>query len=299
MRALAVLFVLLSLPAYAAEPPFLPQEFIRGIAPSDMHQEAPASAPDRESPQVVQGSGYTVVMPIYAGADGNTSFLRFPNGGLATSVTSITIVGYPSGFNYGTPTVTVPSGASPQYSIYEILDAAGLSTASFTARGDLGFSLYLRNADRVMGFQHVIYNDFSKFFENASACAYEPGQDYSFLNQVMINIHTSRLAAYPSTLFLHNFNNVATTYTADIHDARTGALKGTYTFQVLANTSYSAPFTFFEDAIGWIPASNEQHANVVVRPVGTSAFRAILGQAIYNANLNAYVNMTQVCRITH
>lgn len=295
----------------------LPEEFMTGRAPVGFEGITPPaegfSANDiegdetegiegaerqREGGQAVNGTLYTVVAPIFDGSDGNVSYIRFPNGSGATAVTSVTVVGSPSGDIYGTFDLTVQNLASPQYSIGDILNLAGAPALS---NGDDNYSLYLRSpsAGNYVGFQHVIYNASNGFFENVSVCTFDPLIEYSAINRSLINIHTSVLAAYPATVFVHNYLNAPVTYTAAITDARTGNIEGFVDISMAANGSYAVPFTFFEDLIDWTPASNQQHANMIFQQSSTVGYYAVVGQAIQNSAFNSLVNMTQTCGLNN
>ena len=119
----------------------------------------------------------------------------------------------------------------------------------------------------------------------------------------LINIHTSRIVGYPSSILFHNYGSTNAVYSFNVADARTGLFIGSQRVSVLANTSYVIPMSWFEDNLGWVPNSNQQHANIVVFPdlssVTANPYRAVTGQIIYNASLQAYINMTQICHVSH
>jgi hypothetical protein len=273
----------------------IPEQFMLGAFPTDEVSAAPAQAGQTQSvekAQSVDGTQYTVVAPIFPGNDGNLSYIRFNNRGAANTVTTITIVGYPTGQNYGTVNVNVPGHASPQYSISEILQAKNIAGPT---GGDQGFSLYLKNGDPNAGFAHVIWNSSNLFFENVSMCTMSAGIDYSQLGSWLFNVHTSTLSTYPSYVFIHNFSANATTFQVDLYEARFGGYKGTLSIQAAANGTYRIPFSWFEQQVSWTPSSSEMHANLNFHGAGTY----VVGQTIFNQAFNAYVNMTQYCVINH
>ena len=59
------------------------------------------------------------------------------------------------------------------------------------------------------------------------------------------------------------------------------------------------PFTFFEDAVGWVPASGENHANVVVTDPTGLAPNVIFGHFILNDSLAANLNMSTICAVNN
>src|SRR5262249_36103662 len=119
-----------------------------------------------EKPSALNGQLYAVIAPIYTGA--TSSFIRLFNGMNASSTFSISVVGSPSGRVMGTTTYSVPSNASPQYPIADIISKAG---AGSLTNGDTSYALYLQDPDSTAGYQHVTFNGNNSFFENNSICA--------------------------------------------------------------------------------------------------------------------------------
>lgn len=264
--------------------------------------DVPPAQYQLEKPQALTGS-YAVVAPIWTGTDGeNLSYIRLANGkGIvtpaATATFNITVVGTPSGNVYGTTSIQVPAAASPQYSITDILSAAG---AGPLINGDLGYQLYIAS-DATMNntaFQHVIFNGKRGFFENVSACQWWPDVNYTGKNQLLTNVHTSALADYPAYVSIQNYG-AAQPYSVQIFDARNGDVVGTVTLQIPANSTWFLPFSYFEQQLKWTPAANQQHVNLYVTSPSQSAFNAYVADFIYNATLDAYVNMTMFCGIVH
>jgi hypothetical protein len=258
---------------------------------------APTASSSVETQQSVDGTTSTVIAPIFTGSDGNVSYLRFINRGATSDVTTITIVGYPTGTNYGTVNVSVQGHAAPQYSIQEVLQAKNIAGPT---NGDTGFALYLKNPDTNAGFTHVIFNASNTFFENVSMCTYTAGTDYSSLNSWLFNVHTTQLSAYPSTVFVHNYSANPQTIIVDVYEARYGGYKGTFSLSAVANGTYALPFSWFQQQVSWQPTSTEMHANLNFRAGGgAGSLTTVVGQAIFNQGLSAYVNMTQFCAINH
>jgi hypothetical protein len=279
---------------------YFPDQFLISRGPPGSGLDAPIapaqSAPAVEKAQALNGLNYTVVSPIYLGANNNTSYVRFFNENSFTSITSVTLVGNASGTIYGVTNVTVPSGASPQYSIYDLAAAAG---AGPPFGADVTYSLYLRNGDTNSGFQHVIYNSFSGFFENVSICTYLPGYNYSNLNQAAMNVHTTSIPNYPSLVLIHNYLNFSVTMNLDVYDARTGAFRGRFSGTAAANGGYAMPMSYIQQQIGWSPGPTDYHANILVTSPDTTGFYALVGQNIFNSQLSTYINMSQICYINH
>jgi hypothetical protein len=218
------------------------------------------------------------------------------NGGSATSTFSVTVVGSPSGDTYGSAMIDVPTRASPQFSLSAIRD---LATASDLVNGDTSFALYIQNADQGSGYQHVIFNGDNNFFENASICAYTFDDGLSSISnsKVLTNVHTSRLGPWPSQIEIHNFFNAPVTYLVSVVEALTGTVMGQVNVDTAANASFSMPFTFFEDSVGWTPASGENHANLVVSNSDGGSPNVVLGHSILNDELAATINMSTACAV--
>jgi hypothetical protein len=293
MKKLLAAVLLWAGTAYAGDQTVdIPEQYMLGAYPT-----APAASSSVEKAQSVDGTGYTVISPIFTGSDGNLSYLRFINRSSSSTVTTITIVGYPTGNNYGTVSVNVPGHAAPQYSISEVLQAKNVAGPT---NGDTGFALYLKNSDPSSAFGHVIFNASNTFFEDVSMCTYAPQTDYSVLNSWLFNVHTSRLAAYPSTVFIHNYSSTQQTIQVDVYEARFGGYKGTISLTAAANGTYGLPFSWFEQQANWQPSSTEMHANLNFRSgSGGGPLTAVVGQAIFNQGLSAYINMTTFCAINH
>ncbi len=148
-----------------------------------------------------------------------------------------------------------------------------------------------------MGYQHVIYSGISGFFENASRCIHYANVDYSYLNQILPDIHTSQMVAFPATVYIHNSSPVAGLYNVSVYEGKFGTLKGVFTLSVEANMTYSLPFSYFEQQVGWSPGTLETHGNLGFVPVGTQGYYLGVGQAIFNLGLKAYVNMSLFCNM--
>lgn len=288
----------------------LPDRYLVGRAPAGLTPPADALAqqPARETTQsetragteraqAMETTAYTVIAPVFRGEGGSNSFIRFISGTRTNIATNIWVVGTPSGTVLGEAHVIVQRYASPQYSIQQVLDAA---EAKPLPAGDTGYALYMQSRGETggdNGFQHVIFNAGNGFFENASLCTWSTRIDYTNAQRVLFNVHTSVLPLYPSQIFIHNYNIVPTTYEVAIADSRTGVIIGRLNLRLEANSSYTVPFAYFEQALGWVPNSRQEHANMFLAPVGDAQYNAIIGQYIYNAQFGSLVNMSQVCSI--
>jgi hypothetical protein len=252
-----------------------------------------------EKATAINGQGYAVIAPVYMGT--TMSYIRLFNGGAAAANFSISIVGSPSGTTYKVQNISVPSRASPQYAIKGtaespgILEIAGISGLQGS---DDKLSLYIQSTESTAGYQHVTFNTVNKFFENASICKYTLNHTVqSVVNSaVLINIHTSLFGAYASTIDFHNFWNAPINYTFTVIDAATGAVINQTSFPTQANASYSIPFSQIQSAINWTP-NGQLHANLVVTDPSGAVPYILLGQSIFNTELNANINMSPTCAV--
>jgi hypothetical protein len=253
--------------------------------------------PDRESPQALNGSSYTILTPILDGDDGNTSYVRFYNTNTNIPVViTATVIGTTTGNVYGSALITVPAMASPQYYFQQITNAAGVVNY---VGADTGFSFYLRSSDDNTLFQHIAYNAQSRFFENLSICYWDSARSYSGMARYLGNIHTSSvyMTEYPSAVMLHHYGATTVRYSARLYRSTDGKYLGGMNFNMFANETFVAPISFYENTIKWVPAPEESHVNIVFDRDDGGTFIAMAGHAVYNARLNAYLNMTQFCGI--
>ena len=286
VTALGLWFGLTSVQAASVK---IPDTYLSGIAP--------AASAGVERPAALKGSTYTVIAPTYTGGDGNISFLRLYNGNDGNTTFTLTIVGTPSARVYGTATYSVPSQASPQYAMSEILTRAN---AGALTGGDTGYAIYMRApaVTAVNGFQHVIYNNTNGFFENVSACTYSSDVNYADFNQMLINVHTTALASFPTQVTIHNYQNASVEYDVTVIDARNGDTIGNVPITLAANASYTVPFSWFETQLEFKPTSSQAHVNLKFYAIEDQGGpSAVVSQAIYNQRLAAYVGMTLFCSV--
>jgi hypothetical protein len=305
-----------------------PEEFIISRDPPGMQSARPFErdvvrderSQNTEKGQAVNGTLYTVIAPIYLGGGpdgGNTSFVRFYNRNTFSTTFTVAIVGYrtdstvDSGSTIlGTAVVTVPSTASPQYSIEDIFDAAGIDTvacpSTCPANVYQGVALYVRSPSTDVGYQHVIFNRNSLFFENATICGDTSLSD-GLANPYVafaVDAHTSIIGnlGYPGSIVFHNYASTNTEYTFYLTDANTGAVMGRVITTLLANTTYVLPVSWFETQSGRTPSATQGHVNILAFKVvngSVAKVNAVMGNLIYNQGLQAYINMSQVCYVSH
>lgn len=285
--------------------------FVTAFALSLLTGPSASARPGVEKPAEVaalDGAFYAQVFPAFPTTSSNLTFIRLGNDNNAASVFHATVIGAPSGELYGTGDITVPGHATPQYNMSTFL---GKTDATPLAGGDTGYSIYLNNDDANTYFQTVIYNGGNGFFEDTTICS--PGASLQGSKNVA-NVHTSKLAGntYPSTIYIHNLLYVDADYRVTVRDSGTGTVLGTVaSVPVKANSTTTYPFSYFESRVT-IPA-NVVHATLEFKP--TTAFAAILdptgtppnpdpedigaifGNTVFSATFNAFLNLSNKCRI--
>jgi hypothetical protein len=262
-----------------------------------LSQMPEASSPDRERPQAVNGTLYAVIAPLYV-TPPFLSYIRLFNGGAGDASFTITVVGSGTANAYGTASYTVPTAATLQLSMSQILVAANAVTRD---NADEQFSFYIQSPQALAGYQHVTLHETAKFFENASVCKYTI-QDVvkEASNQMVLpSIHTSRLAAvgYASNVELHNYANAAVTYRFFVRDEASGTLLGQMDFPTRANASYTIPWSQIQSTIGFNPTESQIRANLIVTDPSGVPPAILLGQTIVNSTLGVSINMTTACAV--
>lgn len=260
---------------------------------------APANPADRERTQELDGRTYAVIAPLYV-TPPFLSYIRLVNAGDTTAAFTITVIGAGTATDYGTAVYLVPTAATRQFSMSQILVAANAVTR---APADSQFSFYIQSAAPLGGYQHVTFNETARYFQNASVCKYTLQEvQKEAVNQVMLpGLHTSRLAAagYPSQIELHNFANAPITYRFYIRDAEAGTLlnPGGMDFPTRANATYIIPWSQIESRIGFRPTEAQVLANLIVVDPSGAPPQIILSQTIANTVLSTAVNMTNTCAV--
>lgn len=257
-----------------------------------------AGPPPRERPQAVNGTLYAVVAPLYVGEGGFYSYLRLFNGGASLATFTVTVVGSGTSTAYGTATFQIPTRASRQYSMSEVLVAANAVTRS---DADAQFSFYIQSTEPLAGYQHITHKPTERYFGNAAVCKWTIQDAVGSVapSAVLTHVHTSRLAAdgYPSAIELHHFGASATTYRFTVIEAASGSIVGETNFPVRANASYSIPWQQIESAVGWSPLQNQLYANVVVTDTSGSIPAVVLGQTVINNQFQVTLNVTTMCAV--
>ncbi len=256
----------------------------------------------------LNGTLYAVAAPMFDGSNGSTSFVRLYGGvASASSTFSIRVVNTTTGANLGNlVTISVPKNAAPQFSFGTILTMAGAAQTR-----DHNYALYIQNPEPTAGYQHVSFNGTSSLFENIGVCANLLNQSVTaaYPSLVLTNLHTDRLAAgYPSEINIHNYWNAAVTYGVFVYDAGSadnagairagaGAMMGSKTYTVGANSTLNLTFVQLQQAIGWSTSDNQLHANIIITETSNQAPAEVLTSFIVNKALGGAVNMSSACAV--
>lgn len=260
---------------------------------------APAAGPERERAQAVNGNLYAVVAPLYV-TEPFLSYLRLVNAGGTEATFTVTVVGSGTATAYGTATYTVPSAATLQLTMSQVLNAANAVTRN---DADVQFSFYIQSPQPLAGYQHVTLHSTERYFENASVCKYNLSQLTSAsANQIMLpSIHTSRLAdvGYPAQIEIHNFANAPVTYRFFVRDEATGTLlnPGGLDFATQANASYTIPWSQIQSQIGFNPTESQLRVNMIVTDPSGAPPAALVSQTIVNTRYSVSINMTSTCAV--
>jgi len=223
------------------------------------------------------------------------SYFRLYNAGTAQTDFSVTVRNT-SGQAVGTTTLPIPPSAAKQYKMQAILDLVAPGTA---AGGT--YSVYLSSPASAAGYQHVIFNDITSLYENASACKNLLSQTSSL---ALIDVHTSVIEAFgfPMQVLVHNYASAPKTYVAKIYEGSTGTLRGQVSIPLQANASRSLSFVSEmqkASGVSWTPTS-EGFANVVITDSTGNAPNATVTSSIDTSSklgVGASTNMSIVCAI--
>ncbi len=277
------------------------------------------SATVEKAQAAIDGSTYSIIPSVLntiVTTSGQTdSYIRLFNGGITSAQFDLIIVNPATGVTVGSPfSISVPSHASLQFRIGELF---GSQYANTTVSNGTGWIVYLKSSEARAGYQHVYYNDGTKFFENASVCT-------NLLNQstlaasntlVLTNLTSSLLVtggnSYPTSVLIHNYAATAATYHIVGVNARTGETIGTKDVTIQANQTFSAPFynganattlsNSLQTQFGWQPVSSgsifELWANLLITESTGAAPQATAIHSIGNNTLGGSFAMTTACAL--
>jgi hypothetical protein len=159
-----------------------------------------------EKPSAINGSNYAVVPGAVDRLAGGflNSYFRLFNGGAAQANFSVTVVNATGATVGAATTIAIPPMAARQFKMEAILDLVAPGTA---AGGT--YAVYISTPETMAGYQHVMFNDITSLYENASACRNLLTQmTLPYSNSlVLIDVHTSIIEAFgfPMQIQVHNY----------------------------------------------------------------------------------------------
>ena len=188
---------------------------------------------DREGQEVTTSIGIiSVVFPFNTStnADGNLTYLRLINPESFSSEISVEVLSINAFDQFvfeGTCFISVPGKAALQLDDDYFEDCIGWTPSSAETSMFLQF-----DPGQYLYWQNVIWSPFTGYFGNISTCR-EPTVSDDFVH----NVHTTRIAGYPSTLF--GLVSVFEDYALDIniYDATNGNLIGELTTGLFAQNT--------------------------------------------------------------
>lgn len=165
--------------------------------------------------------------------------------------------------------------------------------------GDTSYSIYIQNSSIQSGYQHVIFNDANRFFENMTNCQYVAGMRYTETLGWLPNVHTTRLAAFPMRISMHNFTTSTRPFRIMAYDAVTGTKVGETIVNVAANQTETIQESALEQTFNFTPTASQLHLNLRIDLSDGSSFNgtATVGSAVFNSALNALINMSTICKM--
>lgn len=238
--------------------------------------------------RVAYAGGNLTYNSVLATAGANQSFLRFFNGGTVAGAVSLTLWDSATGQNLATWTSPpIQAGASTQFAMSAILGAA---TPAVSASAHPLITVDVRSAFN--GFsQHVMWDGTTGAIENMSRCGGGPSADGS----TVMNVHSHRLAGYPSYLRIYNAGGQSGPARLVIRDAASGQPLATWTSPMIPNfAAVDVPIATIEaGASPSLTATSALHYAISV----DGTFTGYLQHVVRNTN-GALSEMTDKCALT-
>jgi len=215
------------------------------------------------------------------------SLLRFGNLEATSGRVTITISDAVTGntiSRWTSPAIAPAASLQFQMQTIESQASPPIQGASYT-----GYSLNVEST--FQGFmQHVLYNREGNSLTNVSGCDTGVSRD----NSILVNVHTSRIAPYPSYILFHNVDTVTAQPELTIYDAANGAEVGT----VVANPippdgSRIFRVSDFEGLLGFTPSASQLHFNIALG----GSFRGYIEHFVDNEGAGLITNMTDKCEL--
>ena len=219
------------------------------------------------------------------------SFLRFFNDSSTAGTVTVTLRDVGTGAALGTWTSPeIEAYASPQVSMSTLEDDAVPASGQIVAANTRAY-YNLEVSSTFPGYmQHVVWARNGGVFANLSSCASGFTSDASLL----INVHSSLNAAYPSRVRIVNTGAAADHAVLSFYNTMTGALVATWTSPNIApNASLEVKASMFEGesaALTAAVAAGLQQYNIKL-----SNLSGYLQHAVENTLVGALVDMSSKC----
>ncbi|MEQ9448717.1 MAG: hypothetical protein RLN70_07380, partial [Rhodospirillaceae bacterium] len=109
------------------------------------------------------------------------------------------------------------------------------------------------------------------------------------------NVHTSRINNFPSTILIQNTGTEAANPVVSLYVSQTGTFLGSATLpsNIEPGATWFGLAQLFYDAVGYVPAPDEYHANFVL----DANFTGFITHAADNEIARVITNMTNKCAI--
>ncbi|MDX2222535.1 MAG: S8 family serine peptidase [Rhodospirillaceae bacterium] len=221
------------------------------------------------------------------------SFLRFHNDSTAPGTVTVALRDADTGRTLGTWTSPqIAAHASAQFSISNLeanAKAANTDTPVLSATARRFFNLEIESS--FPGFmQHIVWARGVGALTNLSACADGLAQD----NGVLLNVHTSALAEYPSRIRIANTGAVADRAQLDIYAASTGRQIGSWTsIEIPAGGSLEVPVSQIESGLTTLSDATRDGVSQV--NVKLARLTGYLQHVIQNQRSGLLLDMSPKC----
>jgi hypothetical protein len=252
-------------------------------------QAAEGSVEPRPTP--VNGDAYikTAIVGIEKGRSG----VRLANFLDEPTRNYVNLYGVAEARVLGRAEVEVPAKASLQFKPEQI---PWIVTAPIN--WDQPLVIYVENGRQKQLWQHLQYDPSTGTLSNASICVSPPHQDYAAVDQVAINVFTSRIQRHVSLITLHNFSDADAAFEARLYDFRTGAHVGTANLEIKAHGTFSDSAQWFETEADFQPHGGQPYINIVFVPVNPAGgARLVVGHAMLDMTMGNAVNVSNPCSI--
>ena len=229
----------------------------------------------------------TLLGPVFAGQTvGTQSFLRVFDSGDKTEAVTVNILEGTGGRVLATWKGTVAPKASRQIALADIEAAA---TPHLQQSEIAGQYLVSVSADGPGFVQHVVWRAGAGSLSAANGC----GARVVSASRYAVNVHTSLIAGYFSTLTVQNSSSKDQTAAFDVYDAGTGARVGGYNTSVQANSTATFTEAKFAADTGFAARADQYQLNFAL----AADFPGSVGHSVTNQASGASDVLSEVCAL--